>query len=270
MFATRLISASILLPPVVAAVYFGSPWFDLMIAVFVVLMTWEWETICAGRFSAAGAVLALSAAAAVLWVPHHPLVGLAIAAAGGGGAFIVALAQWTPSPERGMGRLRSALWLACGSPYAAAPALALVWLRASSGLGTVLWLFGVVWATDIGAYLVGRGLGGPLLAPRISPKKTWSGAVGGLLSAMAVGAAAAALGFGEWMPLIALSAAASVVSQVGDLGESALKRRFGVKDSGKVIPGHGGVLDRVDGLVPTAPLIALLAMAHEGEIGVWG
>lgn len=265
MFVTRILSALVLLPPVVAAIYFGSPLFDVLIAAFVVAMAWEWETICAGRFSVAGAVLALTAAAAVVLVPHLPLAALGVAAGGGAAVFALSLA---PGRDR---HLSAVLWLVAGAPYIILPTLALVWLRASAGLETVLWLMAVVWATDIGAYLVGRSLGGPLLAPRISPKKTWSGAIGGLVAALAVGAATAtALGLGDWGMLVAMSAVASAVSQVGDLGESAMKRRFGVKDSGRIIPGHGGVLDRVDGLVPVAPLVAVVELIRGGGIGMWG
>jgi phosphatidate cytidylyltransferase len=139
--------------------------------------------------------------------------------------------------------------------------LSLVWLRADPdhGRGWAILLFAVVWSTDIGAYLVGRTLGGPKLAPRISPNKTWSGAIGGLICA-ALAAYAAAL----WDDLAFASAAAlavgavlSVFSQIGDLAESWWKRRFAVKDSGHLIPGHGGILDRIDGVLLASPVAAV-------------
>ncbi len=125
-------------------------------------------------------------------------------------------------------------------------------------------MFAVVWTTDVGAFFAGRSLGGPKLWSAVSPKKTWSGFVGGLLGAVAIGTAVAALGpvFGAEPPfglaaVAVVSAAASLVSQVGDLLESALKRQFSVKDSGHLIPGHGGVMDRLDGFVAVALLVAI-------------
>lgn len=160
---------------------------------------------------------------------------------------------------------------AFGVPYIALPALSLVWLRSdpASGFETILWLLCVVWATDIGAYAFGRIIGGPRLAPRFSPKKTWAGLIGGMISAAAVGAGMAAwlglsvMGFGL------LSAGLAVVSQAGDLFESWVKRRFNVKDSSNIIPGHGGVLDRVDGVLPVAVVVAVLAMGLGGGIVTW-
>jgi phosphatidate cytidylyltransferase len=133
------------------------------------------------------------------------------------------------------------------------------------GLAGLLWMFAVVWTTDIAAYFTGRRLGGPKLWPRVSPKKTWSGFGGGLLAGTVAGVltATAATRLG-WSPvaspgLVALvSAVASVVSQLGDLGESALKRHFEVKDSGRLIPGHGGVMDRIDGFWAVSLLVGLL------------
>ena len=136
--------------------------------------------------------------------------------------------------------------------------MALVWLRADApgGMQHVIWLLMVIWATDICAYLVGRTVGGPKLAPRISPGKTWSGLLGGVAGASLLGGfAAQALGAGYWFAA-AVGGCLAVIGQVGDLFESALKRRAGVKDSGHLIPGHGGLLDRIDGLVFAAPVFA--------------
>ena len=134
---------------------------------------------------------------------------------------------------------------------------------------TIRGLLCVVWATDIGAYAFGRLIGGPKLAPRFSPKKTWAGLIGGMLSAAGVGAGIAAwaglavVGFGL------LSAGLAVMSQAGDLFESWVKRRFNVKDSSNIIPGHGGVLDRVDGVLPVAVVVAVLALVQGGGILTW-
>ena len=133
------------------------------------------------------------------------------------------------------------------------------------GLTLLLWLLLTVWATDIFAFFVGRSLGGPRLAPRISPKKTWSGLAGGVLAAVAVGLAFA---YGldsskNWAFPMVLGALLALIAQAGDLMESGLKRRFGVKDSSNLIPGHGGVLDRIDGLMPTSIAVAILIWLGE-------
>ncbi|NJR13015.1 MAG: phosphatidate cytidylyltransferase [Phyllobacteriaceae bacterium] len=131
----------------------------------------------------------------------------------------------------------------------------------AGGLGAVLVLFAIVWGTDIGAYFVGRKIGGPKLAPRISPGKTRSGAVGGIaVAALAAFVVSAITGFGHPAGVFFAAVFVSIVSQLGDLFESFLKRRFHIKDSGWIIPGHGGVFDRVDGLIPAA--IAFLVVAH--------
>lgn len=165
-------------------------------------------------------------------------------------------------------RQRALRWVGLGVLYAAVPALALAWLRHQpDGFKLVLWLMVAVAMTDTCAYFAGRRFGGPKLAPRISPKKTWSGLIGGTVGAALSGWVLGAL-FG--LPLdkaIVLAGGAAVlaaVSQMGDLGESALKRSFGVKDSGSILPGHGGIMDRVDGLVAAAPLVALAELSGLG------
>ena len=163
------------------------------------------------------------------------------------------------------GRDRS--WSVLGIGYAAVIVIVPPYVRDRPELGIVgiLWMFAVVWATDIAAYFTGRALGGPKLWPNVSPKKTWSGFIGGLAAAIAAGLAVAAAAMGldgippVSLPLVGLlSALASVLAQLGDLGESAMKRRFGVKDSGKLIPGHGGVMDRLDGFWAAAAMVGLI------------
>lgn len=155
--------------------------------------------------------------------------------------------------------------------YAVAAAIALVpsALRGDpgSGLAAILWLFAVVWGTDVAAYFIGRALGGPKLWPAVSPGKTWSGAAGGLLAGTVAGLGVVAAhdawrgASGPLSGILLASAAASVASQLGDLGESAMKRRFGVKDSGQLIPGHGGAMDRLDGFGAVTLLIGIVALA---------
>ncbi len=150
------------------------------------------------------------------------------------------------------------VWASAGAVYSLAPAIALALIRdGQSGLILIFLLFAIVWATDIGAYFAGRSIGGPKLAPAISPKKTWSGFFGGLISAIIVALLLLNyFGFlGVSMSILVAGTVAgilSVLSQLGDLFESWIKRRFDVKDSGQLIPGHGGIMDRVDGLVVAA------------------
>lgn len=156
-------------------------------------------------------------------------------------------------------------WRVAGMFYAAVPCASLIWLREhdfasdlQGGAHTALYLFFVVWATDIGAYFAGRQIGGPKLAPAISPGKTWAGLGGGIVAAMLIGGAAHSFTpFPQslWLCMV-MGAVLAVVAQAGDLFESWLKRRAGVKDSGTLIPGHGGLLDRIDGLTFSAPIFA--------------
>ena len=152
-------------------------------------------------------------------------------------------------------------WVIAGFVYALLPALALLWLRdrAPQGLELLYWVFIVTWSTDIGAYFAGRAIGGPKLAPSISPNKTWAGLVGGMISAGLAG-----LAWTQYvmlpLALIWLAPLFAAAAQGGDLFESWLKRRAGAKDSGTLLPGHGGILDRLDGLVVVATLTALFQL----------
>lgn len=163
-------------------------------------------------------------------------------------------------------------WAVPGLVYAAIVLAAPVVLRMDTELGltAVFWLFAVVWGSDVMAYFCGRTIGGPKLWPAVSPKKTWSGFIGGTAFAVAAGTGvAAAAGVPSLMPVALVSLFAAVLSQGGDLFESSLKRRFGVKDSGKLIPGHGGLMDRLDGFV-LAGLFALLIGVGRGGLDAAG
>jgi phosphatidate cytidylyltransferase len=148
-----------------------------------------------------------------------------------------------------------AAWYVGGFVYALLPALALLWIRERTGLNLLVWVFIVTWATDIGAYFIGRRFGRRKLAPSISPGKTVEGLWGGVATAALLGGAWA-LGTGLGKTLLLLAPLFALAAQAGDLFESRMKRRAGVKDSGSWLPGHGGALDRLDGLVPVAVLTA--------------
>jgi phosphatidate cytidylyltransferase len=162
------------------------------------------------------------------------------------------------------------VWTATGFSYAAAAELAsvLVRLDQTSGFAALILVLLVVWVTDIGGYFAGRGIGGPKLWPRVSPKKTWAGAIGGFALSLVTAGAFAAAGIGKAGPLLLLAAVLSIASQLGDLFESAVKRRFGVKDSSQIIPGHGGLLDRLDGFVAAVVLAAIFGLLRAGADGV--
>jgi phosphatidate cytidylyltransferase len=161
-------------------------------------------------------------------------------------------------------------WAAAGFLYAASAEVASVLVRLDQDRGFValILILLVVWVTDIGGYFAGRGIGGPKLWPRISPRKTWAGAIGGFTASLAVAGGFAALGIAKTGPVLWLGAILSIASQLGDLFESAVKRRFGVKDSSHLIPGHGGLLDRLDGYVAAVALAAIFGLLRGGVDGV--
>lgn len=259
----RLISALVLIPVALVEVLLGSPYFDALVVLAAALMTWEWARLCSGgRLTLSGMVAVVAVGAAVLSVSLLS-AGLALVGVLAAAALVGVVAAATGG---------SPFWLALGTLYAGLPCVAVLWLRAepAAGLETLLWLLALVWAIDSGAYAVGRRLGGPLLAPRVSPKKTWSGLGGGVAAAVAVGVAAGLLIEGASPVVLGLtSAGLALVEQAGDLGESALKRHFGAKDSSRLIPGHGGVLDRLDGLVTVILTVALVSAVAGGSMVTW-
>jgi len=174
---------------------------------------------------------------------------------------LVAVAWLTPERR---------VWAVTGFGYAAAAELASVLLRLDpvQGWTALMLVLLVVWVTDIGGYFVGRGIGGPKLWPRVSPNKTWAGAIGGFAASLAVAWGFSAFGLGKTSALLLLGSALSIASQLGDLFESAVKRRFGVKDSSHIIPGHGGLLDRLDGFVAAVVLAAVFGLLRGGVDGV--
>lgn len=249
---TRTLSALVLGPAVLLSVAVGGWVFGAVICLFAALTIVEWVRLVEPGSGKSGILPVVAAGIATL------VVGMLFGATAGLAAAAVLTLLLVPACRfRGA---RHAGLLAFSVPYIAVGSYSMVWLREQPGIGFALLLFLllVVWATDIGAYAAGRTIGGPKLAPRISPKKTWAGLGGGMAAAAAAGSGVAAWsGIGSPAPAALLAAVLAVVAQAGDLFESAIKRRFNVKDSGRIIPGHGGLLDRVDGLLVAAPFFAL-------------
>ncbi|MBN9054904.1 MAG: phosphatidate cytidylyltransferase [Rhizobiales bacterium] len=239
----RILSGIVLAVVVLAATWFGGLAFRVLAAAIALLVYYEWSTITRlaetdFRGNAFGWLSVALVSALVLFSFDELALPVLIGAA----VFAVAYALAT----------RASGWLAGGIVYSGLTVISLAAIRGDTvhGFAAMLFIFAVVWSTDILAYFVGRAIGGPKLAPPISPGKTWSGAIGGTISAVIAGTLVHMVFFslnGLWVPVIAL--VLSVFSQIGDLFESFIKRRFGVKDSSRLIPGHGGVMDRVDGLV---------------------
>jgi phosphatidate cytidylyltransferase len=219
------------------------------------VVLWEWQRIIGReRLIARSAAGALLIAVAALLALHNlalfSVLALAAAAAAVGGL--------TPARRA---------WAGAGALYSGALVVSLGLLEASPtyGLAAVLWLFAIVWGTDVAAYFVGRAIGGPRLWPRVSPGKTWSGAVAGAVAGAALGLALSRVlvpGAVRIDRVFALGLAAAIVSELGDLFESAIKRRFGVKDASGLIPGHGGLMDRLDSFIATSTFAAVVAGAN--------
>ena len=254
----RVIAALVLAPFAVAIAWLGGWLWITLVTLAAIGLYVEWLMIVGmareTRVVTSGAVaLAISGLCLALGRIDASLLALAL------GLVAVALL----SPER-----RS--WIATGFFYAAAAQIAsvLVRLDQTNGFVALILILLVVWVTDIGGYFAGRGIGGPKLWPRVSPKKTWAGAVGGFVASLVIAAGFVAFGLSKTGPLLLLGAVLSIASQLGDLFESAVKRRFGVKDSSHIIPGHGGLMDRLDGFVAAVVLAAIFGFLRGGADGV--
>jgi phosphatidate cytidylyltransferase len=256
--ATRVVVALVLAPLALLIAWAGGAlWIGLVVLATIGLYV-EWLMIVGvvqNRWTVVTGILALAESGICLAFGHngYALIVLAI-----GLVAVIVSAQ----------RQRS--WSAIGYCYAAAAELASVLVRLDGAYGFIALIFVllVVWAADSGGYFAGRTIGGPKLWPRVSPKKTWAGAIGGFVGSLAVAAGFAGFGFGKMVPLLLLGACLSVVSQLGDLFESAVKRHFGVKDSSQIIPGHGGLLDRLDGFVAAIVLAALVGFLRGDADGI--
>ncbi len=252
----RVASAAVLGPLALVTAYLGGWPFALFWGLAGVAVLWEWTTLVAGpnhrlMLSACGSAIAV--AAMVAWL-GRPVTAILLVGLG-----VLAALVFAPRKRR--------LWITAGIGYAGSMLLAPMLLRADDihGFLAMVLLFAVVWTTDVLGYFAGRAFGGPKLMPAVSPKKTWSGAIAGTFGAMIVAILIAAL-FGSFnsaaIALIALLL--SVVAQLGDLMESWVKRQFGAKDASQLIPGHGGVMDRLDGFWAAALLGCLIGLARGG------
>jgi phosphatidate cytidylyltransferase len=250
----RVASAVVLVPLALLTAYLGGPWFIALWALAAAGIAWEWTRLVgAWRLTMVPCALGLAAAG---WFLAQERRGIAVAALAAGA---VAAGIVAPAGRR--------LWTAGGAAYAAAMLAAPAVLRSDTkyGLVAIVFLFAVVWLTDIAAYFVGKLVGGPKLWPAVSPKKTWSGAIGGMAAGVAAGLVVAAVwGLEDLVAIGAVGVCLSVVAQAGDFCESALKRRFGAKDASQLIPGHGGLMDRLDGFWAAAVTGTMLGLARGG------
>lgn len=262
----RVGSALVLAPVAIGVAYLGGWVFAVFWSVAAIVVMWEWMTLVAAADRRSVLMTGIVAVA----------LAVALAASSVGAGDDLRDLRLAAAPiVLGMGILATAIiaprehgfWAAAGVPYAGAMGLAPIVLRSDPEFGfvAIIFLFAVVWMTDIAAYFIGRAVGGPKLAPRLSPNKTWSGAIGGLAGAvLAAALVVKASGIGAILAAVLIAIALSIVAQAGDLLESWIKRRFGAKDAGALIPGHGGLMDRLDGFVAAAVLACLIGLAHGG------
>ncbi len=250
----RVLAAVVLVPLAVGAAYAGGPYWTTLATLGAAGLFIEWQMLVKGAQTAVlgAGVFALVMISAALNLRD---VGVALVMIGAG---VLATGAFTTKDAR--------LWAPAGMVYAGAALLAAILIRRDSdyGFAALMFVLLIVWLTDILGYFCGRGFGGPKLWVRVSPNKTWAGAIGSTLGSLVFAMVYSWAGFGEVLPLAILGIALSVVAQLGDLFESAVKRYFGVKDSSHLIPGHGGLLDRLDGLVAALIAAALIGAVRSG------
>ena len=268
---TRVVTGVVLIAVAIAAVWAGDLAFTALVMAAVLLMSAEWSVMhgIARGFRVASLVALAFVAGVTVYVSAADALIVLAASAGVIGLFM-----------RRFDRKR-AFWAAAGLLYCGLPMVALLWLRArpDMGLSATITVFAIVWSTDVAAFFVGRAIGGPRFAPSISPNKTWAGVAGGCLAAASIGSLSGiglVVGAGgqpmdTTAAIVALATLGAIyggclglVAIGGDLFESWLKRRAGIKDSGNLLPGHGGVMDRIDGLVPVAVVATLVIAALRG------
>ena len=255
--APRVGTALLLIPLALGAIWVGGRLYAAVIAAMTIFLIFEWTRLVRqAEFSRGFYALSLTAIVAVVFAANGQYYSALAATLVGG--ILATILEW---PQRSPDS-----WAAVGALYLIVPAIATLWLREQPEVGlklTVL-LFAVVWGADSGAYAFGKTIGGPKLIPRISPGKTWSGAAGGVLTGAVVAALIAVFGgLAPWWYWALVGVALSLASIAGDISESQLKRTYGVKDSGSAFPGHGGVLDRLDGFLFAAIALAILVLLRQ-------
>ncbi len=258
----RVASALALAPAVLAITYLGGWAFLVLCAAAAVGILWEWTHLTgkADPGILAPGLAALLAALVLTGLGRPEAAGIAIVVG-------AALAGGMAGRPASGARLDAGTWAAGGVIYAGIAFMSPALLRLDPlwGLTALLFLFATVWITDIFAFLCGRAIGGPLLWPRVSPKKTWTGAIGGLAGGVAAGVLVAyASGIGKLGMAGVMALLLSVLAQAGDLFESAVKRRFGAKDASRLIPGHGGLMDRLDGFLFAAFAALIIGILRQG------
>lgn len=259
----RVRTALLAAPPFLLAILAGSPFVDVVVVAGAAVMAWEAARMAwpeRGQHPAVAAGFGMGLAVLCLALGRLDVAGVVLV-----GVSVAVLSSY---------RRRRGPYLALAMVYIGAASLAFLWLRdhPGIGLGLVIWLVGVVWATDVGALFAGKAIGGVRLAPRLSPNKTWAGLLGGMAAAALAGA-----GLGAALPALSAAlpwpglpqaagagAALALAAQAGDLLESGYKRRFGAKDSSEILPGHGGILDRADGLLGASLALGLAAFVLQG------
>jgi len=252
----RIVSSLILAPLAIGMAYVGGWPFTVFWCLAALGVLWEWTSLVAADDRRS--VLMTGGASVVL--------ALALAGSGRFMGAIIVIAMGTLAVAA-LATARQRAWAAAAVPYAGAIGIAPVFLRSDNqdGFLAMVFLFAIVWVTDILAYFVGRAVGGPKLAPRFSPKKTWSGAISGAAAALVTAVVIAKVaGLSGLLAIAVIGIVLSAVAQVGDLFESVQKRRFGAKDSGQLIPGHGGLMDRLDGFVAATVVAALIGLLRGG------
>lgn len=252
---TRIISALVMMPIVVYIILNGGIAYFLLISLITVLILYEWNGICENKPLSWLFIIQAFCSLLLLYQVNDssPYIYYSIASS------LISIAAISLLLKAKMN------WAIIGFLYAIIPSLCFLIIQQNYGGTMVLWMMLVIWAMDTGGYFAGKNIGGPKMSPKISPNKTWSGLAGGTLLAIITGAVYGAflkesnvLLFGDATILLILSGLFAILSQIGDLAESAVKRKFSVKDSGAIIPGHGGIMDRVDGVLFVAPGVVIV------------